>query len=468
MKRFFVLLLVLLSFLSCKKEEAGRGSFPEELLGNWICESEKSDSYYCSVISFNEFSDGVEYQILQQDGEIRTASGGKCEYNGSTKVIKLMPDNEFVQIDGVYVRTIDVLNVSEHTLSVVLAGFNLTYLRTASGELPGYNIGGDGAGPEDDDGEGQEDGVTDGTISLTTKNIEIEEMFSAIVSGSISGVDSNVEVGVIYGVSGNLSDKKGRKVSTQAYHNFSVKINGLIDDAKYYYRTYAIVDGVYYYGEEKQFSTGAITYSIGDKTFKMIKVEDGQSFNFSMMQTELPSDCDFRLGEILVEKIDSNGDRAVTRGEFKKFLDGLKESTGISFRLPTVDEWTYAACGGNQGKGYIYCGSNDLASVAWYKGNCSGVQGVATKNPNELGLYDMSGNYSDLCYENNRDENLYYGVDGCYCGGNWSTESSGCTPFSIEPGNTSANKIPGTNCKEYGAFDAKYIAVRLIYSRSDE
>ena len=75
------------------------------------------------------------------------------------------------------------------------------------------------------------------------------------------------------------------------------------------------------------------------------------------------------------------------------FIDSLNSCTGRKFRLPTEAEWEYAARGGNQSKDYKYSGSNTLKDVAWYNANSSSTtHPVKKKAPNELGLYDMSGN----------------------------------------------------------------------------
>ena len=82
----------------------------------------------------------------------------------------------------------------------------------------------------------------------------------------------------------------------------------------------------------------------------------------------------------------------------QEFIAKLNDITGKQFRLPTEAEWEFAARGGNKSESFIFVGSNNKDEVAWYDGNSGGrTHDVGTKCPNELGLYDMSGNVCEWC-----------------------------------------------------------------------
>ena len=97
------------------------------------------------------------------------------------------------------------------------------------------------------------------------------------------------------------------------------------------------------------------------------------------------------------------GDRrpveSVSWNDCQTFISRLNAKTGKNFRLPTEAEWEYAARGGHSG-GSKYAGSENISNVAWYDDNSGGeTHNVATKSPNGLGIYDMSGNVWEWCQD---------------------------------------------------------------------
>lgn len=126
----------------------------------------------------------------------------------------------------------------------------------------------------------------------------------------------------------------------------------------------------------------------------------------------------------------------VSWNDCQEFIKKLNQLTGKNFRLPSEAEWEYAARGGNKSKGSEYSGSNNVGDVAWCLGNSSSTtHPVGTKSPNELGIYDMSGNVWEWCsdwygrYSSIAQKNplgIGNGSVRVYRGGGWNNDAQNC------------------------------------------
>ncbi len=203
-------------------------------------------------------------------------------------------------------------------------------------------------------------------------------------------------------------------------------------------------------------------FTVNGVSFKMIKVDGGtftmgatpeqgdDAYNFEKPAHQVTL-SDYYIGQTEVTqalwqavmgsnpsyfKGDSRPVENVSWDDCQAFIKRLNALTGKKFSLPTEAQWEFAARGGNKSKGYKYAGGDKPDEVAWYDDN-SGKQthDVATKQPNELGLYDMSGNVFEWCsdwygsYSSAPQTNPAgpsSGSDRVLRGGSWSSTPWGC------------------------------------------
>lgn len=129
----------------------------------------------------------------------------------------------------------------------------------------------------------------------------------------------------------------------------------------------------------------------------------------------------------------------VTDNDIHAFLKMLNnKSQGSEYRLPTEAEWEFAARGGRKSKGYLYAGSNNLDKVAWHNRNAGQTtHPVKGKMPNELGLYDMSGNVWEWCsglqgsYSSSNRINTNSNTKWILRGGSWDDEGQGSKAYQV-------------------------------------
>ena len=181
----------------------------------------------------------------------------------------------------------------------------------------------------------------------------------------------------------------------------SAELNKLINNMVY------VSGGTFIMGGDDS-SDQMPTHSVTLSSYYICKYEVTQALWRAVMGSN-PSK--FKGDNLPVEQVSWN--------DCQTFINRLNSYTGRNFRLPTEAEWEFAARGGNYSRHYKYSGSNYIGDVAWYTDNSGNrTHPVGTKQANELGLYDMSGNVWEWCSD-------WYGSYSSYSQSNPTGATSG-------------------------------------------
>ena len=258
------------------------------------------------------------------------------------------------------------------------------------------------------------------------------DVFLATIGGIIdlNGVDINTigSYGICYKTSSEPTTSD--QVIEGVIENDTIMCNltGLSANTMYYARTFVTYNDQIIYGNEVSFKTlnNVETFNINGVSFNMVRVQGGMTKVVASPRPQggqllgaqgnsIISLPDFYIGETEVTQrlweavmgynpSASKGGNApvenVSWHDCQKFITKLNELSGMKFKLPTETEWEYAARGGIYSKGYKFSGSNIAREVAWlYDNHVSAPQTTKRLSPNELGIYDMSGNVREWCEE---------------------------------------------------------------------
>ncbi len=232
----------------------------------------------------------------------------------------------------------------------------------------------------------QGDLTGDGSVDIADVNAVINMMLgktAQTAAGDVTG-DNNVDIADVNAVINIMLGKTGQDESVTTF-----TVNGVS------FKMVAVEGGT--------FTMGATAEQGSDAGNAELPTHQVTLSSYSIGQTEVTQELWQAVMGSNPSHYKGNLKRPVEEVSWEDcqiFLTKLKEMTGQNFRLPTEAEWEFAARGGNKSQTYKYAGSNNIDEVAWYADNSSATtHPVASKTPNELGLFDMSGNVLEWCQD---------------------------------------------------------------------
>ncbi|PKP30741.1 MAG: hypothetical protein CVU00_13425 [Bacteroidetes bacterium HGW-Bacteroidetes-17] len=274
--------------------------------------------------------------------------------------------------------------------------------------------------------------------TLTTKEVEHITSNTASSGGVITNTGNGTftAAGICWSLNGNpgLENNLGYTVVETEANSFSSDMNDLDPLTVYYVVSYATNQKGTAYGEVRQFVSGKFMElvqvdggtmqmgsTLGLEDQKPVHTVSVSSFQMSKYETTNSNYCDF------LNEIGCNSDGSFNGTEYIQMLDPeceivyengkfIPKSRKADYpvvqvtwyganafalwaggRLPTEAEWEFTARGGNNTGNKTFSGSNIVGDVAWYNGNSNVAHPIGLKAPNELGIYDMSGNVKEWC-----------------------------------------------------------------------
>lgn len=351
-------------------------------------------------ITFDNTKNNAENSKVWIQGvlNLRTKALENIEYRGLTFITPITTVAGTVDAEGFYNYTFEGIVTDNGLILSPDATMEHIYIKSNSSWQPNKEFGNDGNFvPKIDRSSAAIMLVLDCTSSLGDK-------FATSKSNAKNFIKT------LYDATGN--DPYTPPVTPPASWNVFT-VNGV---------TFKMIDvngGTYMMGSNSGYSDEKPVHSETVYSFKMGETEVTQG----LWKAVMGSNPSYFKGDdnLPVEQVSWN--------DCQTFINKLNELTGRQFRLPTEVEWEYAARGGELSKNYTYSGSDNINDVAWYNGNSgSKTHPVAQKQPNELGLYDMSGNvweWTSDWYSSNysSSRNSSFRV---IRGGGWGNSASNC------------------------------------------